>query len=320
MSSDYRNSAMRFLTSKTLPLVALLGVLLSTVRADTFGTGEHQFTIDFVPIGNPGNAGDASSSGLGAVSRPYRMGAYEVSSSMIDAYNAVSGGPTLNLSEVQSGPNRPVVAITWNQAARFVNWLNTSKGYSAAYNFTTGGDNDNVSHWIVSDPGYDPSNPLRNANAFYFLPTEDEWYKAGYYDPAANGGAGGYWDFATGSDAPPTPVPGGTASGTAVYGFQPTMADVTNAGGLSPHGTMGQNGNVHEWLENEVSNDANGNPGERRVRGGNWVEDAGYLNLPFSLAPNYYGDVGFRVASIPEPSAWAFAVVAAAGWLRRRRR
>jgi len=64
---------------------------------------------------------------------------------------------------------------------------------------------------------YNAANPFRNSNAYYFLPSEDEWYKAAYYDPNANGGAGGYWNYATGSDSAPTAVASGTTSGTAVY-------------------------------------------------------------------------------------------------------
>ena len=36
----------------------------------------------------------------------------------------------------------------------------------------------------------------------YVLPTEDEWYKAAYYDPAMPGGPG-YWEYPTCSDMPP---------------------------------------------------------------------------------------------------------------------
>src|SRR5262245_20669897 len=34
----------------------------------------------------------------------------------------------------------------------------------------------------------------RKPDARYVIPTEDEWYKATYYDPAKPGGAG-YWDY-----------------------------------------------------------------------------------------------------------------------------
>ena len=71
--------------------------------------------------------------------------------------------------------------------------------------------------WVVGEEGFDPANPFRNSQALYFLPSLNEWVKAARYDPNANDGAGGYWDFPTGSDAEPTPVASGTAADTAVY-------------------------------------------------------------------------------------------------------
>ena len=44
---------------------------------------------------------------------------------------------------------------------------------------------------------------VRKPGAKVFIPTENEWYKAAYYDPA-KGGTGGYWAYPTRSDADPT--------------------------------------------------------------------------------------------------------------------
>ena len=144
-------------------------------------------------------------------------------------------------------------------------------GYSAAYNFTTGGAGDNIALWVAGDSGYNPSNPFRNARAHYFLPSDDEWYKAAYYDPNANGGLGSYWDYATGSDTAPIAVAGGTTGGTVVYGQTVVRgpADITNAGGLSPYGTMAQNGNVSERLESGYT-PPNDLASEGRVLRGGW--------------------------------------------------
>ena len=253
------------------------------------------------------------------------MGVHEVSRLMIEVYNEIGVGP-----QIAAGGSayQPARGVSWNGAARFVNWLNTSKGFSEAYKFTTLGGNDNIELWQAGDPGFDAANPFRNRNAHYFLPSEDEWYKAAYYDPAKNSGAGGYWDYATGSDTAPTAVAGGTASGTAVYNqtFATGPADITNAGGLSPYGTMAQNGNVWEWNEtalyttNDPAND------ERRIRGGGW-------NVPdFVLSSSYdrrsadtYPDrqdplVGFRVAAVPEPSVFFLAVLGMTSFVVRRQR
>lgn len=141
-------------------------------------------------------------------------------------------------------------------------------------------------------------------NAFYFLPSDDEWYRAAYYDPVA----GVYRDYPTGTDLPntPTSVVSGTRWNTAVYGLAVTNgpADITQAGGLSPFGTMAQGGNVFEWMESaEVApNDA---PAEKRaVRGGGWyLGDSWMRPGRQGEATTGEGFIGFRVASqaLPDP-------------------
>lgn len=301
-----------------LRLLSILFLPLAAAHADTFGSGVNTFTMDFVTIGNAGNVDDDT--GYGGVGYTYRMGVNEVSERMIDAYNTLSGGPTL--TKDTRGADRPATRVSWNEAARFVNWLNTSSGYSAAYKFTTGGFNDNIALWTSGDAGFDAANPFRNANAHYYLPSEDEWYKAAYYDPNKSGGAG-YWDYATGSDSAPTAVAGGTMSGTAVYDGQAGPADITNAGGLSAYGTMAQSGNVFEWAESgsTAPNDSAGD--SRSLRGGAWDASSGYLaaSYRFVFSPsNEYYSVGFRVAAVPEPSALLLTLMGALGVVMRRRR
>lgn len=304
-------------------LSTLLPLLAAPVSADIFGSGPDQFSINFVTIGNPGNPADGN--GRGAVETKYRMGVNEVSRGMIDAYNAMGGGPALTMSDMSSiggnGANRPATGVSWNEAARFVNWLNTSRGFSAAYKFTTEGANDNVVQWTFGDAGYNASNPFRNSNAYYYIPDQNEWYKAAYYDPNAAGGAGGYWDFATGSNAAPTAVAGGTASGTAVYAqsFGAGPADVANAGGLSPYGTMGQNGNVHEWTESWTTS---GSTVSRSYTGGTWSMSASLLATTslFTDPSSDFFSRGFRVAAVPEPSGFLMGFIGVMGLMLRRKR
>lgn len=250
----------------------------------------------------------------------YRMEVHEVSERMIDVYNALSGGPTL--TKDTRGLDSPATSISWNEAARFVNFLNTSKGFSAAYQFDAAGFNDDIALWESGDAGYNAANPFRNSNAHYFLPSEDEWYKAAYYDPNKSGGAG-YWDYATGSDLAPTAVAGGTTSGTAVYDAQAGPADITNAGGMSAYGTMAQSGNVFEWGESGFTapNDSAGE--SRSLRGGGWGDSSGLLPASFRFGGSPTGDgfdVGFRVAAVPEPSALLLTLIGALGVVTRRRR
>lgn len=293
-------------TTKSLEILALVASILclpAHVSADTFGG---LLEIEFVTIGSPGNRPDDT--GYGAVGYEYRISKYEMSRLNIQLYNALSEGPELTLQDQSStnsnGPNRPATGVSWNEAARFVNWLNTSTGNPPAYKFTGIGANENIELWNSDESGYDPNNRFRNSDAQYFLPSEDEWYKAAYYDPARRR----YWDYATGSDARPVSVMGGTSPGTAVYDLEPNVglgpANVHNAGGLSPYGTMAQTGNILEFCETAFD-EINDDPGDGRVLLGGHFHDSWentlsshrWMNLPPDLEPHATNRIGFRVAS-----------------------
>ncbi|MBN8249393.1 MAG: hypothetical protein J0L84_18360 [Verrucomicrobia bacterium] len=308
--------------SVTAALMCMIALLW--VRGDTFGTGANSFTMDFVTIGNPGNE---PRGGEGGVDYVFRMGTYEVSREMVVKAD-VAGDLGFALSY---GASAKPALLTWNEAARFVNWLNTSSGYSPAYKFDANpGDpgystQAQISAWDVGDAGYNAANPYRNSEAHYVLPALNEWIKAGFYDPAT----GRYFRYPTGSDETPTSVTGGTAPGTAVFNPEldftiPGPADISNAGGLSPYGTMAQGGNEWEFLETVIPGDEWDPDGRREIRGGAW---RGYSGLGGYLA-NGSSPVfdpseelaGFRVVAIPEPTAWPLAALAPVGlWLWRRR-
>lgn len=296
-------------------LIALAATRPTTASADTFGSGLQQFDIEFVTVGDPGNPADATGSPnpAGSVANAYRIGKHEVSFDMIEKANSLNGlGITTGSS---SDLGRPATGITWNEAARFVNWLNTSQGFSPAYKFSTQpGDagyvaNQNVSLWVPGDVGYDAGNPFRNAQSQYFLPSADEWYKAAYFDPASDV----YYDYPNGSDVPPTGVTSGVASNTAIFGYPLGGSNnIAFAGGLSPFGTMGQGGNVSEWEETsfDLLNSSGSSP--RGFRGGAWASDSSELHATsrFNASPDaeFCDSVGFRVASsviVPEPSSIA---------------
>ncbi|MCI0333897.1 MAG: formylglycine-generating enzyme family protein [Planctomycetes bacterium] len=311
----------------------LLAALVVTSSADpawsdTFGSGANTFDIEFVTIGNPGNVADTTGNPnpAGSVAQAYRIGQFEISEQMIDKANTLGG---LGITKDIRGADKPATRVSWNEAARFVNWLNISTGSVPAYKFAIQpGEagyiaNTNIQLWTIGDAGYNPNNLYRNSLARYFLPSAHEWYKAAYYDPTS----GVYYDYPTGSNAAPTAVASGTAAGTAVYNFQSGPADITLAGGLSPYGTMGQGGNVREWEETDVDlvNGPTLTSSARGIRGSDWDSNfspflsSSYRSL--SSPSNESNGVGFRVASIPEPGTaclGAFGMVAVL-WLRRRR-
>jgi hypothetical protein len=310
---------MRSRTSQSAVLVCcaiLCALLTAPAFADTFGSGANQFEIEFVPIGNPGNPDDTTDPQLGKVEYAYRMGKYEISEDMIDKANALGG---LSIEHDNRGANKPATSLKLATAMKFVNWLNTSTGHARAYNVTssdvTGYVVDYFSLWSPGDAGYNPNNPYRNRLAKYVLPSADEWHKAAYYDPVA----GVYYDYATGSDTVPTGVASGTAANTAVYG-QSGPADIMLAGGLSPYGTMGQQNNVSEWEETAYDLSNGPAPETRAIRGGEWFSSVDHSPARAYTSGDDFPWIGFRVASVPEPSTALLAGLALLGSLTCRRR
>lgn len=79
---------------------------------------------------------------------------------------------------------RPVVYISYMDAMRYCNWLSSGDTEKGAYD--------------VDSPNYH-----RLSGAKYFIPTDDEWCKAAYFDPTKLGGRK-YWDYpCRTSDLPP---------------------------------------------------------------------------------------------------------------------
>jgi hypothetical protein len=307
-------------------VLSLLALVYQSASAtsllETFGSGANEFTMEFVTIGNPGNAADTTGSPnpAGSVAYIYNIGKNEVSRDQITKANAL-GSLGITMSDMSiiggNGVNRPATGFGWYQAAKYVNWLNTSTGYQAAYKFS----GNTFQLWSAGDAGYNANNLFRNSLAKYWIASSNEWYKAAY------GNLDGTWNnYTTGSDSAPTAVASGTEANTAVYGQNARAgpADITSAGGLSPYGTMGQGGNVWEW--NETAYDGSNNTaGEKRdVRGGAWGNDSSALDAstraginPSSLDNS---DFGFRVASVPEPSTLSLLAIGLGGLAILRRR
>lgn len=304
--------------------LALASIAVTSARADVFGSGANTLTLDFVNIGNAGNADDAGAGGgsystpYGGVSYGYRMGTYEISQ---DAIEKATAGGLESVTAGAWGASQPAANMTWFEAAAFVNWLNDQRTPGLkAYNLT---GVTSLTPWASVDAWQaGGENLFRHKDAYYFLPSEDEWYKAAYHQNT--GVNADYWDYATGSNTAPTAVASGTLSGTAVYdGVTGSPAAVNNDGGLSAYGTMGQNGNVYEWHETAFDGINNSSSGDRAFRGGSWgdAEFGLRASLRGSSSPAYSGsDVGFRVASVPEPSCAILMLGSGLVFLARRRR
>jgi len=310
-----------------LALSASLPLTVPSAHADTFGSVGSTFTIGFVPIGNAGNLNDTlinfhQEPNYGAVPYNFNMSTFAISQDQYDmAKNSGAIGLGRNVGAWEG--SQPAATVTWYQTAAFVNYLNTSTGHVAAYQLDA--ESTTLTLWSSAQAWQaGGENLYRNKDAYYFLPSENEYYKAAYYDPNKVGGAG-YWKYATGSDAAPFPVASGTAAGTAVYfgGGAKAPAAVDQSGGLSPYGTRGQTGNVVEWLETAADGLNDSSSEDRVLRGAYWLHNTAPLNSSVHLVdpPTLAAiTIGFRVASVPEPSCVVLMLGSGLIFLARRRR
>ncbi len=172
-----------------------------------------------------------------------------------------------------------------------------------------------------------PSNAntiTREAGATIFLPSEDEWYKAAYYDPrtTAQGGPPSdshYWLYGTSSSSTPNASgPTATPNSANYNGVVGNLTDVgAYTGTTSPYGAFDMAGNVFQWNEALISGSFRG------LRGGSFNISSTLL----ASSSRYYFDptsglynIGFRVASVPEPSTAVLAIMACGlMWVLRKR-
>lgn len=173
---------------------------------------------NMVLVGDEGNAPDGFTPGYGRVNYKYWIGKYTVTNSEYVAflnnvantiegqenlnalYNPASSENNLNMSvgidrdiwlhlpagllgnnpdiyfieyaSVDGMSDHPVVGISWTQAAQYCNWLhNNSNGNWGSTQVNTGAYN------FVNET---IQNMRRASHARYFIPNENEWYKAAY--------------------------------------------------------------------------------------------------------------------------------------------
>lgn len=307
----------------------------SNTTPASIGLGITQYEL--VSVGNPGNAGDITN--FGAVSYSFKIGKYPVTIGQYTTFlNAVAATDTYSLYNAslatdlnsagicQSGSpghytysvmtnsgssiNRPITYVTWFDAARLANWMANGQPHGSQNSKTT----ENGAYALNGAMGgnaimKNTINPNTGAPPTYFLPSENEWYKAAYYDPTL-GGIGGYYSFATQSNAMPGNVIGNRYNQANYFTvrFSVTQSPdylsmtqnyLTDVGAFthssSFYGTFDQSGNVWEW------NDLDGAPTPfRGLRGGHWfggsvpMESILYSTDTLTRADS---GVGFRLAA-----------------------
>lgn len=206
------------------------------------------------------------------------------------------------LYEVVPGyANPPVDHVSIYDAFHFANWLQGGQLSGAAGVVST----EDGAYLMAFRRAPIP----RKLEALFFVPNTDEWYKAAYYDPTANGGAGGYFEYPTATDTPPNCALPSANPNTA--NCESVVSAFTEAGAYpgssSPYGTFDQGGNAWEWTE-ELDTGL-----FRVIRGGSWFTTASATGASISSSQEAVGEsiaVGFRIARlVPEPGHGVLAVM-----------
>jgi len=309
-----------------------LSLWLAALACLPFGSTASAEAIQWVTVGDPGNAADTDPAGRGAVADSFQIMKYEFTNQQYtDFLNSVAKTDTYSLYNSNMGSNarggitrsgvsggytyavrsnmgdKPVNYVSWFDAARVSNWYqngatSSSSTETGAYTLVGGQTTGNA--------------PAVNNGATFYLPTEDQWYKAAYYKGGST--SAGYWDYATQSDTAPTAVTAG-ATGDGSAGSTGNFANFSNGadwngqngnvttvgtnGVSSAYGAFDMSGNLTEW------NDLTGAAGSSRgQRGGN---RASSNPVRLSSSSSNSGDpsgeddnIGFRLASpVSSPSA-----------------
>ena len=282
-----RFSAHLRLTSWTVALLATVGYAWAASPV-------------FVPVGDAGNASDVAT-GFGAVNDAYRIGVNEVTRAEYAAFlNAVAATDTHglyspNMGIVRSGnpggyvytateETRSVAWVSWYDALRFANWLHNGQPDGAQGSAST-----ETGAYTFSG---ETSVSARTPEARVYLPNENEWYKAAYYQGGADAW---YWGYPTRSDTPPLAAAPSGSDNAANYD---RAVFATTAAGAYPatqgyYGTRDQAGNLWEWNETAVN-------GDRGLRGGSFDDYPLLLHTSYRDSQDPADEnefVGFRVAA-----------------------
>lgn len=300
-------------------------------RSDIFGN-------EYVLVGDAGNRGDKQNRFFGRVNYNFYISTTELDNASYCGFlNAVARDADLyglydeNMTTGACGgilrnktangfeyickegwERRPVVYVNYYDICRYCNWLHYGCPNNGKCELGT-------TEGTKSQGAYDTSDfeevrsgkkapyesfGKRNKGAIFWIPSEDEWYKAAYYDPEKTGNRK-YHDYPTRSSDAPSLSEANYMEGTHLSVGEPYYVAPVDSFENAPsyYGTLQQGGNVWEWIEDWQF----GIVGSRGLRGGSWSYTFYGLNAintdPGSLDNSGYV-FGARICQAVDKDGW----------------
>jgi len=349
--SWYCSPPMKSSFPKVIFLFLVLGSSLHHLRANDEKALFEK--IESVPILDPNNKADRET-GLGAVKDPFCMGKYKITAQQyIEFLNAVAkkkdpyelfdermehdpavscikrvidNKGLFSYQAISGREDFPITYVDLFCCLRFCNWLSHGSPSDAE-----GSEITETGAYTIEITGSDHEEVTIEASAgsSYFLPTEDQWYKAAYYhhhpekiisyDPESpipsvqDSDSFLYWNYPTQTMSEPWNGLG-SSSEAANYcrknqwwyskyttGGEPFLTPVgffKNTPG--PYGTFDMGGDVSEWTYSLNDIERSSGISKCFVRGGSWASGAGELHrskhTPLEITTRN-NTTGFRIAS-----------------------
>lgn len=350
MSFSKKNITNAFLLTRKFFLSFLM--LAPLLHAEAVLTTADFKPLDFVLVDDPGNQAD-SETGFGAVQDSFNIGKYKVTAKQYEIFlnsvavnddhyelfdirmetdpavacikRSLDAQGKAHYTAIKGREDFPITYVDLFCCLRFCNWLNhgSPSGEEDSEITETGAytiHNDVDQEWVEVIP-----------ESRFFLPMEDQWYKAAYYhhdtgkiityDPdtpissVQDQGPFLYWNYPTQTLSEPWNGLGSTTSEAANYfrpsnwnwwysssttGGEPCLTSVeTFKNSPGPYGTFDMGGDVHEWTFSLHDNDGSSMPSACFIRGGSWQSQSIDLHrkthhaLDVSTKNN---TTGFRIA------------------------
>lgn len=301
--------------------------------------------MEFVFVGNYNNPNDPSDGAqitagvqnFGSVVNDFSLGKHEVTNAQyIEFLNAAAKTDTYGLflptmgsddraGIVRSGSSgsfvytlkraelaaKPVMYVSFWDGCRFCNWLHNGKPLGLQSADTT----ENGAYDLTVPDAITNNTVARKSQAKFFIPSEDEWYKAAFHQPDFVGGdVDHYWLFPTKSNSAPTIATANSSgdinnSTSNIANYAQGAVWFTVGGNVTTVGTGGDGsasfynafdmaGNVWEWTEGTSSD-----PSARGIRGASWFTAESHLRsdgVNYWSAVTELNTIGFRISASVE--------------------